>query len=237
MPRSSLARAMLVLAAALNLIPLAYTGLFLAPGTAAGGAYDARLHFIATHATLWSVGWLMWMGGSLGLVLSIWTVTRAFVSRTDVPNLLRFAPIVALIGGTVDVVGDAIQVTAFPTIAHAYVATPPGTTDTPLLLFDLADHLTSLLSAGVANTVYFVAGALCVVALARVRDFPAWITWLGVVAWLATLAATPAVFFPAVLPVFVAGALFLYAAWLGALALWGIGGLRLRWPLPQLHRV
>ena len=126
MPRSSLARAMLVLAAALNLIPLAYTGLFLAPGTVAGGTTDARLHFIAAHATLWSVGWLLWMGGSLGFVLSIWTVTRAFVARTELPNLLRFAPIIALIGGTVDVIGDAIQVTAFPTIAGAYVAAPPG---------------------------------------------------------------------------------------------------------------
>ncbi len=237
MARSSLARAMLVLAAALNLIPLAYTGLFLAPGTAAGGGADARLHFIATHATLWSAGWLMWMGGSIGFVLSIWTVTRAFVARTDAPNLLRFAPVVALIGGTVDVVGDAIQVTAFPTIAAAYVGAQGGATGTPLLLFDLADHLASLLSAGVANTVYFVAGVLCVVALARVRDFPRWLTALGVVAWLATLAATPAVFFPAVLPVFVAGALFLYAAWLGALALWGIGGVVLRWPTPQWHRV
>nr|MBA3826930.1 DUF4386 family protein [Ktedonobacterales bacterium] len=233
----SLARAMLVLAAALNLIPLAYTGLFLAPGTAAGGDADARLHFIATHATLWSVGWLMWMGGSLGFVLSIWTVTRAFVSRTAVPNLLRFAPIVALIGGTVDVVGDAIQVTAMPTLAQAYVSAPPGTTTTPLLLFDLADHLAALLSAGVANTVYFIAGVLCVVALARVRAFPRWLTVLGGAAWLATLAATPAVFFPAVLPIFVAGALFLYAAWLGGLAIWGIGGWHLRWPMPQFHRV
>jgi hypothetical protein len=236
MPRSSLARAMLILAAALNLIPLAYTGLILAPGTVAGGSADARLRFIDAHAVPWSLGWLLWMGGSLGFVLSIWTVTRAFVARTDAPNLLRFAPVIALIGGTIDIVGDAIQVTTYPTLAHAYVATPQGTT-TPLLLFDLADHLASLLSAGVANTIYFIAGALCVVALARVRDFPGWLTAFGGVAWLATLVATPAVFFPATLPVVVAGALFLYAAWLAALALWGIGGIQLRLPIPHLHRV
>ena len=236
MPRSFLARALLMLAAALNLIPLAYTGLFLAPGTAAGGDAANRMTFIAAHATLWSVGWLLWMGGSLGLVLSIWVVTRVFVSRTSAPNLLRFAPLLALIGGTVDIVGDALQVTAFPTIANAYTAAPAGGS-TPALLFELADHLASLLSAGVANTLYFIAGALCVIALARSHDFPRWLTGLGVVTWLATLAATPAVFVPAVLPVFVAGALFLYAAWLVAIALWGIGGVRLRLPVPHLHRV
>ena len=232
MPKHVQSRSMLVLAAALNMIPLAYSGLLLAPGTVTGGNTDARLHFIAGHAVAWSVGWFMWMGGSFGLVLSIWVLSQTFMRRTHAPNLLRFAPLVAAIGGTVDMVGDAIQATTFPTLASHYVALAPNDPSraTIALLFDLMDHLSSGISAGVANTVYFIAGVLVLAALATISDFPRWLTGLGVLAWLATLAATPAVFFPKLIPFAVAGALGLFCAWLVAIAIWGIGDFKLRVP-------
>lgn len=232
MPKQFLARSMLVLAAALNFVPLAYSGLVLAPGTVAGGNVDARLHFIAAHGVAWSVGWFMWMGGSLGLTLSIWALARAFARGTHLPELLRFAPVVAIIGGTVDIVGDAIQATIFPTLASHYVALAPGdpARGTVALLFELADHLSTALSAGVANTIYFIAGVLVLVALATVHDFPRWITALGGLAWLMTLIATPIVFFPKLIPVFVAGSLALYIAWLLAIVIWAIGDFKLRIP-------
>lgn len=238
MPKQMPARVLLFLAAALNLIPLAYTGLLLAPGTVAGGNEINRMFFIAGHQALWSVGWILWMGGSLGLVLSIWVLSRALAHRTHAAEILRFAPIVAAIGSTVDIVGDGIQAAGFPALAANYASNAPAasSTTTPLI-FHLLDSLASLLSADVANTLYFVAGALVVIALATITDFPKWLTALGVVAWLATLAATPAAFFPAILPVAVAGALFLYVAWLVAIALWGLGGGRPRIPHPHFHRV
>jgi hypothetical protein len=239
MPNQNPARVLLILAAALNLIPLAFTGLLLAPGTAAGGTDDARLRFIAGHQVTWSAGWILWMGGSLGLVLSIWVVSRAVAHRTHAAEILRFAPIVALLGGAVDIVGDGIQAAGFPVLAAHYAALAAGdpAITTVRTMFGVLDGLTALLSAGVANTLYFVAGTLVVIALATITDFPKWLTGLGAVAWLATLAATPAAFFPAILPVAVAGALFLYAAWLVALAIWGVGGGMPRFPLPHFHRV
>lgn len=121
-------RAVLVLAAALNLIPLAYTGLLLAPGTTAGGGDDARLRFIAGHSLLWSVGWTLWMGGAIGLVLSIWAISRAMLPRAlKGANLLRLAMVFAVLGGATDLVGDAIQVAVLPTLANHYVTT--GQTD------------------------------------------------------------------------------------------------------------
>ena len=232
MPKHVQARAMLVLAAMLNIIPLAYTGLLLAPGTVTGGDTDARLHFIAGHAEAWSVGWFLWMGGSIGLVLSIWVLSQTFLLRTRTPALLRFAPLVAVIGGTVDLVGDAIQATTFPTLASHYVALAPGdpARATIALIFDVMDHLASGVSAGVANTVYCIAGVLVLASLATISDFPRWLTALGALAWLATLAATPAVFFPHLLPFVVAGALGMFAAWLVAIAVWGIGDFKLRVP-------
>ncbi len=239
MPQPFTTRALLVLAAALNLIPLAYTGLVIAPGTLAGGDADARLRFIAAHDLAWSAGWVMWMGGSVGLVVSIWALSRAFVPRAPAPDLLRFAALSAVLGGAVDIVGDSIQAAAFPGIAHQYTAlavTDPAR-PTVLLFFTTLDHLSALLSTGAANTLYFIAGALVVMALARVPRFPRWLTALGALAWLVTLVATPVALVPALAPATVAGALFLYAAWLVAIALWGVGDGKPRLPLPHFHRV
>jgi hypothetical protein len=239
MPNSFATRALLVLAAALNLLPLAYTGLVIAPGTLAGGDAGARLRFIAAHNLAWSAGWILWMGGSAGLVLSIWALSRAFASRVSAPDLLRLAPLVAVFGGAVDIVGDGIQAATFPVLAnHAITlaATDPARS-TVLLLFIALDRLAALLSTGAANMLYFIAGALVVLALAQVKGFPRWLTALGALAWLVTLAATPVALVPALAPVAVAGALFLYAAWLVALTVWGIGGGKPRLPLPHFHRV
>jgi hypothetical protein len=239
MPKQATTRALLIVAAALNIIPLAYSGLILRAGTVAGGDTDARLRFIAGHAVWWSAGWFAWMAGSVGLTLSIWVLARVFLATTRMPEALRFATIAATIGATVDIVGDAIQATTFPTLASQYVALAPAdpARGTVTLLFDLADHLSSALSAGVANTIYFVAGALVVVALATIDDFPRRITVLGILAWLVTLLATPAVFFPGLIAVAVAGSLGLYALWLVAIAIWGLGEVNVRLPLPHLHRV
>ena len=224
MPKLLAARVALILAAGLNLVPLAYTGLLIASGTSAGGDYDARLRFIAANPVMWSLGWVLWMGGTVGLVLSIWTLNRVMRDRPGSnATLLSLATVFAILGGASDIVGDAIQVTTYPTLAAQYVAGGDPGTQTTRLLFDLVDHLSTALSGGVANTLYFVAGVLVVIALARVSDFPRWITALGGVAWLATLGATPAVFFPSIAPVAVASALFLYSAWLGAIVIWGMG--------------
>jgi hypothetical protein len=239
MPKQTPARVLLILAAALNLIPLAYTGLLIAPGTVAGGPDYDRMFFIASHQALWSAGWVLWMGGSLGLVLSIWVVSRAVAHRTHAAEILRFAPIVALLGAAVDIVGDGIQAAGIPVVAARFIPGPiPNTyTDMAGFLFSVLDNIASLLSGDVANTLYFVAGTLVVIALATIADFPKWLTALGAVAWLATLAATPATFFPAILPVAVASALALYVIWLLAVAIWGLGGGMPRIPLPHFHRV
>lgn len=229
------ARLALAGAAALNLVPLAYTGLWLAPGTVAGGAADARLRFIAAHATLWAAGWGLWMGGSVGLLLSVWVLARVFRQRTPAGETLRLAVPFAIVGATLDILGDAIQAGAFPALAQRYVA--GGGDATAALLFQVADRLANLLSGGIANTAYFVAGALVTVALARAPRFPAGVTALGALAWLATLAATPALAAPAILPVVIASTLGLYTAWLVAIAIWGIEGDLPRWVNRVLHRV
>jgi hypothetical protein len=214
-----LTRLLLALVIILNVVPLAYTGILIAPGTTANPDDGARLRFIAAHATLWIVGWVLWIGASLGLVLSIWTLAQTMVPRVKSASggaLLRLAVVAAAIGSAIDIVGDGMQVATLPTLATQ--VSSAGT----LLLFRLADHLASTLSGGVANTLYVVAGLLVVIALSRIGDFPRWITGLGWIAWLVTLGATPAIFFPALAPVVVAGALLLYCAWLGAIGLWGL---------------
>ncbi len=231
------ARLTLALAAALNLAPLAVTGLWLAPGPVAGGATWARMRFVARHMARWRFGWTLWMAGSLGLVLSIWVVARAMSHRVRglSRDLLRLAIVAATIGGAADVAGDSVQVVALPDLAsHAVSAAGDGTL---AILFALSDHLAAVLSGGVANTLYAVAGILVTIALARATAFPGWITALGGVTWLVTLAATPAVFFPALAPVAVGVAIALYAGWLGAIALWGIGGTGARPPFHLWHRV
>lgn len=229
------ARIALIAAAALNLIPLAFTGLFLAPGTVTGGTDAARLRFIHAHALAWTVGWGLWMGGSVGLLLSIYVLARVFERRSPAPEWLRIAVPFAVAGATLDILGDALQAGAYPLLAQQYAAG----TDTPTIafLFHLTDHLANLLSGGIANSLYFVAGLLVTLALARTPRFPGWITALGGLAWGATLLATPALAIPAVLPALIAATLFLFAGWLAAIALWGIEGDLPRWVNRALHRV
>ena len=231
------ARVALFAAAALNLVPLAFTGLLLRSGTVAGGSDVLRMQWIATHQALWVTGWSLWMGGSLGLLLSIWTLTRAFASRTAAPEWLRFAVPLAIVAATADIIGDSLQVGALPAIAQHF-AQQSGATAIDAELFHLVDQLITVLSGCVGNTGYFVAGALVTAALARSLAFPAWITALGIVAWVVTLAATPAAFFAPIIPVVVAAALFLYAAWLVAVAIWGLGSDGLpAWLNRTFHRV
>lgn len=225
MPNRVGARLALFVAVALNLIPLAFTGLFLAPGTVAGGSDTDRMRFIAAHQGLWVTGWSLWMGGSMGLLLSIWTISRAFAHRTRAVELMRFAVPLAIVAATVDIVGDALQVGVLPPIAERYVALAAtgAAPATEAFLFHLSDQLIMVLSGIVRNTGYGIAGVLVTVALARAMSFPVWITVLGGVAWAVTFLATPAVFFPAIVPATVASALLLYAVWLVAVALWGLG--------------
>lgn len=236
MPNLLKARLSLGIAAALNLIPLAYTGLLIAPGTVVGGSGDARLRFIAAHQSLWSVAWVLWMGGALGLFLSIWVIARTMLPRAHGSNLLRIAPLIAMIGATCDLVGDAVQAVVYPALAGHYTDSS-ATYQTIRLLFEVSDRFVTMISPGTANLLYGVAGALVTIAMARIHGFPAWITALGGAAWIVTLLATPAVFFPAIVPGVVATALFLYAAWLVAVALWGLPSPRIDKPAPHLYRV
>jgi hypothetical protein len=239
MSRTTLTRIVLLLAVTANLAPLAYTGLLLTPGTVAGGGADARLRFIAGHQAVWSVGWIAWMTGSLGLVLSVWTLARVFQPRLPPSEILRFAPVIATIGATIDITGDALQATALPTIAGNYVALAAADPRRAnlLTLFTLADQLATALSGIIANTLYCLAGALVVMALARAPGMPRWITALGAVTWVVTLAATPTAMIPTLAPVTVAAALFLYAGWLLAIAIWGLNASAVQAPIPRYHRV
>jgi hypothetical protein len=207
-------RLVLTLAAVVNLAPLALTGLLLSSGTVAGGDDAARMAFIGQHAALWSAIWVLWMAGALGFVLSIWAIERTMQRRVQDAgrDLLSLAVIAAVLGGALDLAGDAVQATALPLAAQQSDA----------LAFALGDHLATALSAGIANMLYALAGIAVTGALARAPGFSGWITALGWLTWLVTLAATPAIFVPAVVPAAVAASLLLYAAWLGAIALWGL---------------
>lgn len=59
-PRGRTARWIVLIAMAVNLSASLMMATFLAPGTAAGGALEDRLAYVAANARLDSAGWYTW---------------------------------------------------------------------------------------------------------------------------------------------------------------------------------
>jgi hypothetical protein len=200
------ATAIPLLSGAVNLAALIYSYFALRPGTPGGGPLLERMDYIAQHAWLWGFGWLLWMAGTLSLLATLYLLAEAIPTEYRVS--VRGAVLLAAVGAACDLAGDAVQI-ALPTLAEAIHGRSPALSADA----GAAEWLAALLSGGVGNTLYALAGLLLTRALARSPLADRWLIRVSWAEWVLTLVATTALLNLQVLPYLIAAVIFLYAIW------------------------
>jgi hypothetical protein len=195
-----------LLSGAVNLAALIYSYFALRPGTPGSGPLPQRMDYIAQHPWLWGSGWLLWMAGTLSLLATLFLLAEAIPAEYRVS--VRGAVLLAAVGAACDLAGDAVQIT-LPVLAEAI----PGRSQALAADAGAAEWLAALLSGGVGNTLYGLAGLLLTRALARSPLADRWLIRVSWAEWVLTLIATTALLKLQVLPYMIATVILLYALW------------------------
>ncbi len=195
-------------AAALVLLPTV-----LLPGTLAESDPSARAAYIAGHDIAWTVGWSMWMLAAASLVgfFAWWgsrlTVGQTSLSATSTRAIALLAVVISAVGMVCDFSGEGALILLLAGRAAHSVETSLN-----------IERAFTLLSAGAANGLYTIGGALLTLitpGLPRWIRVTMWITWCAgigmtlaaITNFIPGMVATTAVLFP----------LFLvWVAWMGA---------------------
>ncbi len=220
--RAGLARmgGMLLGAAGANLAASLAMLLVLAGATPAGGAPEARLTYVAAHRQAVVTGWSLWVGATLGLLLSLWVLARLAAPRWR--PACQYALLVAGVGASLDIAADVINMTAVPALAEQYAgARSAAEAAAAVNAFRTWDAAAVALTGGAGNSLYVLAGGLITRALAGTPWIPRLLVAWGALVWAAAAFASAALFWwPALLPPAVGGTMVLYVSWTAAAGLW-----------------
>lgn len=223
--RAGLGRALLA-AAGINLAASLAMALVLAGATPAGGDPAARLAYVAAHRPAVTAGWALWIGATLGLLLSLWALARLAAPRRR--PACHWALLAAAAGAAVDIAADVLHMTVVPVLAQQYAAArSPAEAAAALDAFRVWDAAAVALTGGAANGLYALAGAVITHALARSPWIPRPLVAWGALVWTAAALATAALaWLPALLPPAVGITMALYVSWTAACGWWLLGGAR-----------
>jgi hypothetical protein len=201
---------------------LVMMAIYLRPGTLIETDAAARATYIASYATIWTIGWSMWMLAAASLVgfYAWWgsrlVVGQTFLSAEQSRTVVIFAVVITAIGMVCDFSGEGSLILL---LVDCLTNTTVGFLST--IEFSQARNIErafTLLSAGAANGLYTIGGILLTVItpdLPKWVRVSMWITWLSgigmTVAAIANstpgMALTTAVLFPPFL---------VWVAWMGA---------------------
>lgn len=199
------ATAIPLLSGAVNLAALIYSYFALRPGTPGSGPLLERMDYVAQHPWLWGFGWLLWMAGTLSLLATLYLLAEAIPAEYRVSA--RGSVLLAAVGAACDLAGDAVQIT-LPVLAAIHERS-----ETLAAVAGAAEWLAAMLSGGVGNTLYALAGLLLARALARSPLTDRWLLRVSWAEWVLTLVATTALLRLQVLPYLIATVIALYALW------------------------
>lgn len=188
-PRGKTARWIVLIAMAINLSASLMMATFLAPGTAAGGAIEDRLAYVAANHLLVTAGWYTWEFATLSLVAVFATVLRSLDSPSTA-GIRALSFLVLALGAIPDSINNLINAGILPEIALEWAATPAGDPARHLLALEFArwDRFTVLLTGALANGLYAAAGWMLMVAAYRTPAFPRWLCHIQWALWSATTA-------------------------------------------------
>jgi hypothetical protein len=196
----------------------------LLPGTPLDADLHRRARYLCAHRIEWGLGWSTWALAVLALYAFYWTLGR----RLAVGGLSWIPPLVSLLtlaGLAVDVSGQVIYTTMTPGLARRLLDAGGGDRAVATGWFLWSERIATLLSGGIANGLYTLAGTvLCVAARADPR-FPAWLRAAALPVWIAGLAISIASVSgaPGWIAVTTAGGMGLFVVWCSLVALFYFG--------------
>lgn len=172
---------------ALNLAASLGAAIFLEPGGTMH-PLDERAKYVLAHLRDWQATWAIWMAAAPSLVLFY----AAFASTlADELALVRWAAVaIAALGAVCDVYAEVVL--AFP-LPKLYAQLPAGIGERALFSSEQLQPIGEkvlkmegaavLLTGGLANGLYTLAGAMLAYAVYMTAGFPRRLAWASVPAW------------------------------------------------------
>lgn len=225
---------LLIFSSLVNFAASLAMALVLAPATMAGGAPDVRMHYIDAHRGSVQLGWSLWIGASLSLLLFFFVLDQVMKERqARTRPMFLFALILAVVGAASDTLADLVALGMLPELAGEFVrmsagfgpnsamsaANPSATAAATISIiqrdFLLWDRFMVLCTGGLGNGCYGLAGCLVTIGLWKERafSFPARI--IAIPLWILTFYMTYGSFRldGNILPVAVGGTMATFVAW------------------------
>lgn len=176
--------------AGLNLVAALVLALVLRPGTEAVADLAGRVAFVSEHALAWRAGWAVWIGAALSLIaFYCW-----WGSRIPSRRWAMAATVVAVAGLTFDLTAEALMMGWLPRD------------------FETVAFIASVLTGGLGNGLYTVAGAMLTLRTPAIRGPLAVLAWSVWIAGFGLSACTFAGFFPGAV-VFTAVLFVMFSPW------------------------
>lgn len=145
-----------------------------------------RATYLVAHPWLWALMWATWAMAAVSLFGFYWTLGSRLEDRP--PRMMTSMSWIMLIALGVDISSQSFYAAITPGIAEQFLAAQGTGRQVALARLLWSERLPALLSGGVANCLYTLAGLIVCIGAARDPRFPRWLRWLALPGWAGGLA-------------------------------------------------
>ena len=157
--------------------------LVLLPGSPMVADPVRRATYLASHQGVWAVMWATWAMAATSLFGFYWTLGSRLENRPE--RMMRSMSWIMLIALSVDISSQVLYATMTPGLAEAFLKAAPAEKVLTLARLLWSERFPALLSGGIANCLYALAGVIVCIGSARDPRFPRWLRlaanpgWIG----------------------------------------------------------
>lgn len=159
----------------------------LVPGSPLIGDPVLRATHMTSHPLLWALMWATWASAAVSLYGFYWALGSRLENRPA--RMMTSMSWIMLFALGVDVSSQLFYAAMTPGVAGNFLASQGAGREVALQRLIWAERLPTVLSGGVANCLYALAGVVLCSGAARDPRFPRGLRQLANVAWTAALAA------------------------------------------------
>ena len=160
--------------------------LVLLPGSPLVADPVLRATYLTDHPMLWALMWATWAMAALSLFGFYWALGSRLENRP--PRMMTSMSWIMLFALGVDISSQAFYAAMTPGVAQSFLASQGDGRAQALARLLWSERMPALLSGGVANGLYALAGLVLCTGAARDPRFPRVLRWLALPAWSAGLA-------------------------------------------------
>lgn len=164
-----------------HLLACAASLLVLLPGSPVVADPVQRATYLTGHPVEWAVMWATWAMAALSLFGFYWALGSRLENRPA--RMMTSMSWIMLFALGVDISSQAFYAAMTPKLAGAFLTASAGARDVALGRMLWAERLPGLLSGGVANCLYALAGLVICTGAARDARFPGYLRWAALPAW------------------------------------------------------